>query len=951
MKKRKVLQFGVLFLTFVVLLGVLHFLQFGGLTGFVILGPGDELISSDDFECNGFNCGSGWSGAWSFSGGCEITGLGGALGSFHMRGDAGCDAERNFDASSYNVVNLTFYATAQSLEDGEFCYYYYYNGLEYTQLLSLTNGDDDITHDYYEFDVAQYGVASNSGIRMKSPPSGADYCAIDDINIIGKISDSTPPEVTVNLPVQGKFYSTSSFNFNVSLNENGSVIYSLDFGVNNISMLHGANLIGREFNHTNSSLGDGSYTFSVYANDSNGNNNYTKSVSFSVDTISPSVSIVNPSALNYSNIQSELNYSVSDSNLGSCWYSLDEGVTNVSVSCGSNVTGLTSNQGNNLWSVYANDSAGNNNYSESVEFFVDSIGPSVSIIHPQAKTYGINESLPLNFSISDTNLESCWYSVDSGDNSTLGGCSNSTFNVTGDGNHNLNLYANDSFGNVNSDSVAFSVVTGAPAINLVYPENNSFINYGSDVYLNYSVVSGIGVSSCGAWGDFSGVWGLNQSNSSISLENNFFVLNLNDDNYNWGVICNDTQNRASGINGSFGVDTITPSVELTGPSGTQTSRTDIGVTFSATDLNGISCVYNVYRGAVLELANTSVSCGIGVDVFDVTVDGDFVLNFYANDSAGNIGSDNIIFSVDTSSGGGSGGSGGGSSGGSSGGGGGGSAILPSSNGTKKLNIEFEIPGEIVLKRGTSDNFKIGVINKDVGFLNTCELEFNEGGGEWLKSEGNKGFSRGERYVYDVSLNVPNSVEPGSYNPNVILKCREGSSGVDFDLRVYRNIYDGEILDYERIGNKLRVNYSLEEFGGEGRVIGIDYSLVDFDGVERTKGKSGVELGAREFLIGVLEFDLPKDSFGEFEFLMRLSDGTSEVSFNKGIFLPSQGLTGFPIFGADGRRLSIAGAIVVFLILAVVVWKFIYNYHKRSKKNFVGGGGKRKRKRKLWEIEL
>src|SRR3989344_3080211 len=50
MKKRKVLQFGVLFLTFVVLLGVLHFLQFGGLTGFVILGPGAELIFSDDFE-------------------------------------------------------------------------------------------------------------------------------------------------------------------------------------------------------------------------------------------------------------------------------------------------------------------------------------------------------------------------------------------------------------------------------------------------------------------------------------------------------------------------------------------------------------------------------------------------------------------------------------------------------------------------------------------------------------------------------------------------------------------------------------------------------------------------------------------------------------------------------------------------------------------------------------
>jgi len=81
---------------------------------------------------------------------------------------------------AYANSNVSFWATAQSLEGGDFCYYYYYNGTGYTQLLSLTDGDDDTTHDFYQYDVTPYGLSSNSGIRIRSPAAGADYCAIDN---------------------------------------------------------------------------------------------------------------------------------------------------------------------------------------------------------------------------------------------------------------------------------------------------------------------------------------------------------------------------------------------------------------------------------------------------------------------------------------------------------------------------------------------------------------------------------------------------------------------------------------------------------------------------------------------------------------------------------------------------------------------------------------------------
>jgi hypothetical protein len=147
-------------------------------------------ISSDDFECDGFNCGSGWNGAWAYSGTCEIVGVSSPIGSYHMRGVSGCNAMRQFDDSGYDEVLVSFYATASSLENGDYCYYYYNDGSSDHLLLTLTNGDDDGIHDYYEFDVTGYGLDAGAGIKMVGASSTGDYCYIDSISISGSaVSD------------------------------------------------------------------------------------------------------------------------------------------------------------------------------------------------------------------------------------------------------------------------------------------------------------------------------------------------------------------------------------------------------------------------------------------------------------------------------------------------------------------------------------------------------------------------------------------------------------------------------------------------------------------------------------------------------------------------------------------------------------------------------------------
>jgi hypothetical protein len=124
--------------------------------------------------------------------------------------------------------------------------------------------------------------------------------------------DSIPPNVTINFPDVIDYNSSHlPFNFNVSLSENGSVTYSLDGGFNNITMISTDenSAFGLLFNGTNGSIADGEYNFSVYANDTLGNNNFSQYVNFSLDT-SGAISISLSSALS-----SQINWTVNGTNV------------------------------------------------------------------------------------------------------------------------------------------------------------------------------------------------------------------------------------------------------------------------------------------------------------------------------------------------------------------------------------------------------------------------------------------------------------------------------------------------------------------------------------------------------------------------------------------------------------------------------------------------------------
>src|SRR3989344_4092737 len=66
----------------------------------------------------------------------------------------------------------------------------------------------------------------------------------------------------------------------------------------------------------------------------------------------------------------------------------------------------------------------------SISLTVDADPPSVIIEHPENITYSSNESIPLNFSITDktSSIDSIWYNIDYTDNITV--TDNITFNTS-----------------------------------------------------------------------------------------------------------------------------------------------------------------------------------------------------------------------------------------------------------------------------------------------------------------------------------------------------------------------------------------------------------------------------------------------------------------------------------------------------------------------------------------
>jgi len=463
--------------------------------------------------------------------------------------------------------------------------------------------------------------------------------------------DLISPELRTVYP-ENISYSSAVSEFNYTINEsNGFCWYSLDSGNTNSSVV----IAGTNFTELTSV--EGSNTWTVYCNDSVGNEN-SSTVIFIVDTIAPEISIASPLNITYNSNVSSINYTLTESN-GFCWYSLDLGVTNSSaVSAGTNFTELTSVEGSNTWTVYCNDSVGNLN-SSSVTFFKDTINPEVSIVYPLNTNYNVDVST-LDYIVNDSNLATCKYSLDNGATNTTITCgTNLTGLVSVEGTNTWTVYVIDVSGNENSSSVTFFKDTVAPTIGGTVTINksgtiNGTVVRGHNVTIN-ATVDGITNSTGNVWakvwmgvvGSPIVIWqgfldwvGGNIWSKTIETNSSFPMGQVN-----YTIYANDSLGNQRNLSSNF--TTIigdTPNIVISSPLA-QNYSTDVSeLNYSATDSDGVlSCWYSLDSG------NTNSSTvAAGTDFTGlVSVEGTNTWTVYCNDSFGNVNSSSVTFFKDT----------------------------------------------------------------------------------------------------------------------------------------------------------------------------------------------------------------------------------------------------------------------------------------------------------------
>ncbi len=322
---------------------------------------------------------------------------------------------------------------------------------------------------------------------------------------------------------------------------------------------------------------------------------------------------------------------------------------NTNVADGSSVNITWASLGENrtyLWRVTTDDGSGIAN--SHIWKFTTTSSPNVTIIEPEAKSYSYNESLVLNYTITNySTLDTCWYyifnSTDDYDisNTTLPNCVNTTFNVSRIGDtYTLYLWVNDTNGLTSNDAVTFTVST--TAVNLNAPLNNTWFDNQTNIYFNYTPSSSTGIDTCQLWGEWSGGWHNNftwidPTNATM----NSTSLNISDGTYEWNVLCNNTGGIESWATSNYtvNIDTVyPPNITINSITPTAGSQT---FSFNSTeqDINIDSCKYSIFdsTGAIDGInENVSYTCGTGqTHSATTTAFATFNLTIYAIDLAGN----------------------------------------------------------------------------------------------------------------------------------------------------------------------------------------------------------------------------------------------------------------------------------------------------------------------------
>jgi hypothetical protein len=365
-----------------------------------------------------------------------------------------------------------------------------------------------------------------------------------------------------------------------------------------------------------------------------------------LDTTAPTLIINSPSDGSEWNIEPDIQVTASDLNLDSIWYIV--GGTKILLANGvseplnSSIWNNLSAEGPFIIYFYANDSAGNINNSYSYTLYKDILAPRITINQPTNSTYYDNPPI-INITVFDAHLNLFYYMVETTqkpltNNSNIP-LDSGIWDSLDEGEFIIYISAWDTLNNLNDTySLKLYKDTLAPDVIINLPSDNSYWN--SPPPINVSAFDP----------NFHQLW-YKVNTDTIFLTNGLEELlnasiwsGLGEGLFTIEIYANDTFNQ---INNSYVLtlykDTITPTLIINLPINgtTHNSRPSINITVFDSYLDTLW--YSVEGSTITLYNNTQVS--LNLTIWDNLPDeGEFLIYFYANDSAGNM-NNTIVYTL------------------------------------------------------------------------------------------------------------------------------------------------------------------------------------------------------------------------------------------------------------------------------------------------------------------
>lgn len=357
----------------------------------------------------------------------------------------------------------------------------------------------------------------------------------------------------------------------------------------------------------NTLLGVNLYWLNISVNDTFGNLNSALIWINVTDRTAPNINFTSPTEANNSFIDKNfilVNITATDANLRNITlflYNSSQELINTTNNSSSpffkNFTSLRDQI--YYFNATATDISGNSNSTETRSVTIDTTNPSISVVTPSNNAFSNNAELDVNYSVSDLNLNSCWYSNDSMSiNITLAGCANIITLAWREGQHNVTIWANDSAGNKNSSGISFTIDTTAPNAIL----NSPVVGYWNDTSSPFNVIFNCSATDNSALASIN-LYLTNKWNTSFALNQTTTITGTSNSS-NWNVNL---------FNGNYTWNCLV--YDLAGNLNWSSANRTIKLNFTDTDDDGVADNQDNLEGNETNVNTT------GVSLLNITVSG------------------------------------------------------------------------------------------------------------------------------------------------------------------------------------------------------------------------------------------------------------------------------------------------------------------------------------------